>query len=247
MNNVVTSSIREGQGAHSRSISSAVDSTRSDLGYLAISTGAALQAGADEILDGPTRSALRAGKTANISCARFARGSASPFRSPGTATTISAPRRPLRGRVRGGADWIRAPSTAWRTRPATPTSRSRSSASTPLPRAVELDLSKAREVSNMSRNRQVHRRFLEACPSANSSSRAEQRWRGRANPSAVAIGPIPRDRVRHTSRCARQKEWVLQFQDQAQRTRLDAPGREHGAILEKVKVAGNRRKAVVTD
>jgi isopropylmalate/homocitrate/citramalate synthase len=227
----------------------AVDSTRSDLGYLRDIYGAALQAGADEISMVDTIGAC-APETAEylIRQVRSWFGRDVPIHWHGhndfglaTASAIAA--------VRGGADWIQGTINGMGERAGNADINEVALALQFLYHVpVELDLSKAREVSDMVQRyggytvdswKPVVGKFIFTRESGGVAAQFHQ-------PSAIE--PYSAEIV-HASRhvALGKKSGLANIKIKLEELGLSAPADKHGAILEKVKSLGTSEKRLVTD
>ena len=227
----------------------AVDSTRSDLGYLRDIYGAALQAGADEISMVDTIGAC-APETAEylIRQVRSWFGKDVPIHWHGhndfglaTASAIAA--------VRGGADWIQGTINGMGERAGNADINEVALALQFLYHVpVELDLSKAREVSDMVQRyggytvdswKPVVGKFIFTRESGGVAAQFHQ-------PSAIE--PYSAEIV-HASRhvALGKKSGLANIKIKLEELGLSAPADKHGAILEKVKSLGTSEKRLVTD
>jgi isopropylmalate/homocitrate/citramalate synthase len=227
----------------------AVDSTRSDLGYLRDIYGAALQAGADEISMVDTIGAC-APETAEylIRQVRSWFGKDVPIHWHGhndfglaTASAIAA--------VRGGADWIQGTINGMGERAGNADINEVALALQFLYHVpVELDLSKAREVSDMVQRyggytvdswKPVVGKFIFTRESGGVAAQFHQ-------PSAIE--PYSAEIV-HASRhvALGKKSGLANIKIKLDELGLSAPAEKHGAILEKVKSLGTSEKRLVTD
>jgi isopropylmalate/homocitrate/citramalate synthase len=227
----------------------AVDSTRSDLGYLRDIYGAALQAGADEISMVDTIGAC-APETAEylIRQVRSWVGKDVPIHWHGhndfglaTASAIAA--------VRGGADWIQGTINGMGERAGNADINEVALALQFLYHVpVELDLSKAREVSDMVQRyggytvdswKPVVGKFIFTRESGGVAAQFHQ-------PSAIE--PYSAEIV-HASRhvALGKKSGLANIKIKLEELGLSAPADKHGAILEKVKSLGTSEKRLVTD
>ena len=227
----------------------AVDSTRSDLGYLRDIYGAALQAGADEISMVDTIGAC-APETAEylIRQVRSWFGKDVPIHWHGhndfglaTASAIAA--------VRGGADWIQGTINGMGERAGNADINEVALALQFLYHVpVELDLSKAREVSDMVQRyggytvdswKPVVGKFIFTRESGGVAAQFHQ-------PSAIE--PYSAEIV-HASRhvALGKKSGLANIKIKLEELGLSAPTDKHGAILEKVKSLGTSEKRLVTD
>ena len=227
----------------------AVDSTRSDLGYLRDIYGSALQAGADEISMVDTIGAC-APETAEylIRQVRSWFGKDVPIHWHGhndfglaTASAIAA--------VRGGADWIQGTINGMGERAGNADLCEVALALQFLYHVpVELDLSKAREVSNLVQKyggytvdswKPVVGKFIFTRESGGVAAQFHQ-------PSAIE--PYSAEIV-HASRhvALGKKSGLANIKIKLDELGLSAPADKHGAILEKVKSLGTAEKRLVTD
>ena len=227
----------------------AVDSTRSDLGYLRDIYGAALQAGADEISMVDTIGAC-APETAEylIRQVRSWFGKDVPIHWHGhndfglaTASAIAA--------VGGGADWIQGTINGMGERAGNADINEVALALQFLYHVpVELDLSKAREVSDMVQRyggytvdswKPVVGKFIFTRESGGVAAQFHQ-------PSAIE--PYSAEIV-HASRhvALGKKSGLANIKIKLDELGLSAPAEKHGAILEKVKSLGTSEKRLVTD
>jgi isopropylmalate/homocitrate/citramalate synthase len=227
----------------------AVDSTRSDLGYLRDIYGAALQAGADEISVVDTIGAC-APETAEylVREVRSWVGKSVPIHWHGhndfglaTAAAIAA--------VRGGADWIQGTINGMGERAGNADICEVALALQFLYHVpVELDLSKAREVSDMVQKhgkytvdswKPVVGKFIFTRESGGVAAQFHQ-------PSAIE--PYSAEIVRATRHVALgKKSGLANIKIKLNELGLDAPAEKHGALLEKVKTLGTVEKRLVTD
>src|SRR5215510_4109349 len=227
----------------------AVDSTRSDLGYLRDIYGSALQAGADEISVVDTIGAC-APETAEylIRQVRSWFGKDVPIHWHGhndfglaTASAIAA--------VRGGADWIQGTINGMGERAGNADLCEVALALQFLYHVpVELDLSKAREVSDLVQKyggytvdswKPVVGKFIFTRESGGVASQFHM-------PSAIE--PYSAEIV-HASRhvALGKKSGLANIKIKLDELGLSAPAEKHGAILEKVKSIGTAQKRLVTD
>jgi isopropylmalate/homocitrate/citramalate synthase len=227
----------------------AVDSTRSDLGYLRDIYGAALQAGADEISMVDTIGAC-APETAEylVRQVRSWFGKDVPIHWHGhndfglaTAAAIAA--------VRGGADWIQGTINGMGERAGNADINEVALALQFLYHVpVELDLSKAREVSDMVQRyggytvdswKPVVGKFIFTRESGGVAAQFHQ-------PSAIE--PYSAEIV-HASRhvALGKKSGLANIKIKLEELGLSAAADKHGAILEKVKSLGTSQKRLVTD
>jgi len=227
----------------------AVDSTRSDLGYLRDIYGSALQAGADEISMVDTIGAC-APETAEylIRQVRSWFGKDVPIHWHGhndfglaTASAIAA--------VRGGADWIQGTINGMGERAGNADLCEVALALQFLYHVpVELDLSKAREVSDLVQKyggytvdswKPVVGKFIFTRESGGVAAQFHQ-------PSAIE--PYSAEIV-HASRhvALGKKSGLANIKIKLEELGLSAPADKHGAILEKVKSLGTAEKRLVTD
>jgi isopropylmalate/homocitrate/citramalate synthase len=227
----------------------AVDSTRSDLGYLRDIYGAALQAGADEISVVDTIGAC-APETAEylVREVRSWVGKSVPIHWHGhndfglaTAAAIAA--------VRGGADWIQGTINGMGERAGNADICEVALALQFLYHVpVELDLSKAREVSDMVQKhgkytvdtwKPVVGKFIFTRESGGVAAQFHQ-------PSAIE--PYSAEIVRATRHVALgKKSGLANIKIKLNELGLEAPPEKHGAILEQVKTLGTVEKRLVTD
>jgi isopropylmalate/homocitrate/citramalate synthase len=227
----------------------AVDSTRSDLGYLRDIYGAALQAGADEISMVDTIGAC-APETAEylIRQVRSWFGKDVPIHWHGhndfglaTASAIAA--------VRGGADWIQGTINGMGERAGNADINEVALALQFLYHVpVELDLSKAREVSDMVQRyggytvdswKPVVGKFIFTRESGGVAAQFHQ-------PSAIE--PYSAEIVQASRHVALgKKSGLANIKIKLEELGLSAPAEKHGAILEKVKSLGTSQKRLVTD
>jgi isopropylmalate/homocitrate/citramalate synthase len=227
----------------------AVDSTRSDLGYLRDIYGAALQAGADEISMVDTIGAC-APETAEylIRQVRSWVGKDVPIHWHGhndfglaTASAIAA--------VRGGADWIQGTINGMGERAGNADINEVALALQFLYHVpVELDLSKAREVSDMVQRyggytvdswKPVVGKFIFTRESGGVAAQFHM-------PSAIE--PYSAEIVaadRHVA--LGKKSGLANIKIKLEELGISAPADKHGAILEKVKSIGTTQKRLVTD
>lgn len=249
MNNVVSSVKYAKDKGIKRVNFFAVDSTRSDLGYLRDIYGAALQAGADEISMVDTIGAC-APETAEylIRQVRSWFGKDVPIHWHGhndfglaTASAIAA--------VRGGADWIQGTINGMGERAGNADICEVALALQFLYHVpVELDLSKAREVSEMVQKygkytvdswKPVVGKFIFTRESGGVAAQFHQ-------PSAIE--PYSSEIVNATRHVALgKKSGLANIKIKLSELGLDAPAEKHGAILEKVKSLGTSEKRLVTD
>jgi isopropylmalate/homocitrate/citramalate synthase len=227
----------------------AVDSTRSDLGYLRDIYGAALQAGADEISMVDTIGAC-APETAEylIRQVRSWFGKDVPIHWHGhndfglaTASAIAA--------VRGGADWIQGTINGMGERAGNADLNEVALALQFLYHVpVNLDLSKAREVSDMVQRyggytvdswKPVVGKFIFTRESGGVAAQFHQ-------PSAIE--PYSAEIVQASRHVALgKKSGLANIKIKLDELGLSAPAEKHGAILEKVKSLGTTQKRLVTD
>jgi isopropylmalate/homocitrate/citramalate synthase len=227
----------------------AVDSTRSDLGYLRDIYSAALEAGADEISVVDTIGAC-APETAEylIREVRSWVGKSVPIHWHGhndfglaTAAAIAA--------VRGGADWIQGTINGMGERAGNADICEVALALQFLYHVpVELDLSKAREVSELVQKygkytvdtwKPVVGKFIFTRESGGVAAQFHQ-------PSAIE--PYSAEIVSATRHVALgKKSGLANIKIKLNELGLDAPAEKHGAILEKVKSLGTVEKRLVTD
>ena len=227
----------------------AVDSTRSDLGYLRDIYSAALEAGADEISVVDTIGAC-APETAEylIREVRSWVGKSVPIHWHGhndfglaTAAAIAA--------VRGGADWIQGTINGMGERAGNADICEVALALQFLYHVpVELDLSKAREVSDLVQKhgkytvdtwKPVVGKFIFTRESGGVAAQFHQ-------PSAIE--PYSAEIVSATRHVALgKKSGLANIKIKLNELGLDAPAEKHGAILEKVKSLGTVEKRLVTD
>ena len=227
----------------------AVDSTRSDLGYLRDIYSAALEAGADEISVVDTIGAC-APETAEylVREVRSWVGKSVPIHWHGhndfglaTAAAIAA--------VRGGADWIQGTINGMGERAGNADICEVALALQFLYHMpVELDLSKAREVSEMVQKygkytvdswKPVVGKFIFTRESGGVAAQFHQ-------PSAIE--PYSAEIVSATRHVAlRKKSGLANIKIKLNELGLDAPAEKHGALLEKVKSLGTVEKRLVTD
>jgi isopropylmalate/homocitrate/citramalate synthase len=227
----------------------AVDSTRSDLGYLRDIYGSALQAGADEISVVDTIGAC-APETAEylIRQVRSWFGKDVPIHWHGhndfglaTASAIAA--------VRGGADWIQGTINGMGERAGNADLCEVALALQFLYHVpVELDLSKAREVSDLVQKyggytvdtwKPVVGKFIFTRESGGVAAQFHM-------PSAIE--PYSAEIVsadRHVA--LGKKSGLANIKIKLEELGLSAPADKHGAILEKVKSLGTAEKRLVTD
>jgi isopropylmalate/homocitrate/citramalate synthase len=227
----------------------AVDSTRSDLGYLRDIYGSALQAGADEISVVDTIGAC-APETAEylIRQVRSWFGKDVPIHWHGhndfglaTASAIAA--------VRGGADWIQGTINGMGERAGNADLCEVALALQFLYHVpVELDLSKAREVSDLVQKyggytvdswKPVVGKFIFTRESGGVAAQFHM-------PSAIE--PYSAEIVsadRHVA--LGKKSGLANIKIKLDELGLSAPADKHGAILEKVKSLGTAEKRLVTD
>jgi len=227
----------------------AVDSTRSDLGYLRDIYSAALEAGADEISVVDTIGAC-APETAEylIREVRSWVGQSVPIHWHGhndfglaTAAAIAA--------VRGGADWIQGTINGMGERAGNADICEVALALQFLYHMpVELDLSKAREVSELVQKygkytvdtwKPVVGKFIFTRESGGVAAQFHQ-------PSAIE--PYSAEIVCATRHVALgKKSGLANIKIKLNELGLDAPAEKHGALLEKVKSLGTVEKRLVTD
>ncbi len=227
----------------------AVDSTRSDLGYLRDIYSAALEAGADEISVVDTIGAC-APETAEylIREVRSWVGQSVPIHWHGhndfglaTAAAIAA--------VRGGADWIQGTINGMGERAGNADICEVALALQFLYHVpVELDLSKAREVSDLVQKygkytvdtwKPVVGKFIFTRESGGVAAQFHM-------PSAIE--PYSAEIVCATRHVALgKKSGLANIKIKLNELGLDAPADKHGAILEKVKSLGTVEKRLVTD
>jgi isopropylmalate/homocitrate/citramalate synthase len=227
----------------------AVDSTRSDLGYLRDIYGSALQAGADEISVVDTIGAC-APETAEylVRQARSWFGKDIPIHWHGhndfglaTASAIAA--------VRGGADWIQGTINGMGERAGNADLCEVALALQFLYHVpVELDLSKAREVSDLVQRyggytvdswKPVVGKFIFTRESGGVAAQFHM-------PSAIE--PYSAEIVaadRHVA--LGKKSGLANIKIKLEELGISAPADKHGAILEKVKSIGTTQKRLVTD
>jgi len=249
MNNVV-SSVKYAKDKGIKKVNFfAVDSTRSDLGYLRDMYGAALQAGADEISVVDT-----IGVCAPESVEYLMRevrswvGPSVPIHWHGhndfglaTASAIAA--------VRGGADWIQGTINGMGERAGNADICEVALALQFLYNVpVELDLTKAREVSDLVQKyggytvdswKPVVGKFIFTRESGGVAAQFHM-------PSAIE--PYSSDIVAASRHVALgKKSGLANIKIKLNELGLDAPQEKHGAILEKVKSIGTAEKRLVTD
>ncbi len=249
MNNVVNSIKHAKDKGIERVNFFAVDSTRSDLGYLRDIYSAALEAGADEISVVDTIGAC-APETAEylVREVRSWVGKSIPIHWHGhndfglaTAAAIAA--------VRGGADWIQGTINGMGERAGNADICEVALALQFLYHMpVELDLSKAREVSEMVQKhgkytvdswKPVVGKFIFTRESGGVAAQFHQ-------PSAIE--PYSAEIVRATRHVALgKKSGLANIKIKLNELGLDAPAEKHGALLEKVKSLGTVEKRLVTD
>ena len=227
----------------------AVDSTRSDLGYLRDIYGAAIEAGADEVSVVDTIGAC-APETVEylVGQVRSWVGKSVPIHWHGhndfglaTASAIAA--------VRGGADWIQGTINGMGERAGNADICEVALALQFLYHVpVELDLSKARAVSEMVQRhggytvdswKPVVGKFIFTRESGGVAAQFHM-------PSAIE--PYSADIVRAERHVALgKKSGLANIKIKLNELGLDAPADKHGAILEKVKTLGTAEKRLVTD
>ena len=227
----------------------AVDSTRSDLGYLRDIYGSALQAGADEISVVDTIGAC-APETAEylVSQVRSWFGKSVPIHWHGhndfglaTASAIAA--------VRGGADWIQGTINGMGERAGNADLCEVALALQFLYHVpVELDLSKAREVSDLVQKyggytvdswKPVVGKFIFTRESGGVAAQFHM-------PSAIE--PYSAEILQADRHVALgKKSGLANIKIKLDELGLSAPADKHGAILEKVKSLGTAEKRLVTD
>jgi isopropylmalate/homocitrate/citramalate synthase len=249
MNNVVSSVKYAKDKGIKRVNFFAVDSTRSDLGYLRDIYSAALEAGADEVSMVDTIGAC-APETAEylVRQVRSWVGKSVPIHWHGhndfglaTAAAIAA--------VRGGADWIQGTINGMGERAGNADICEVALALQFLYHVpVELDLSKAREVSEMVQKhgkytvdswKPVVGKFIFTRESGGVAAQFHQ-------PSAIE--PYSSEIVSATRHVALgKKSGLANIKIKLNELGLDAPAEKHGAILEKVKSLGTVEKRLVTD
>ncbi len=249
MNNVVNSIKHAKDKGIERVNFFAVDSTRSDLGYLRDIYSAALEAGADEISVVDTIGAC-APETAEylVREVRSWVGKSIPIHWHGhndfglaTAAAIAA--------VRGGADWIQGTINGMGERAGNADICEVALALQFLYHMpVELDLSKAREVSEMVQKhgkytvdswKPVVGKFIFTRESGGVAAQFHQ-------PSAIE--PYSAEIVCATRHVALgKKSGLANIKIKLNELGLDAPAEKHGALLEKVKSLGTVEKRLVTD
>ncbi len=249
MNNVVNSIKHAKDKGIERVNFFAVDSTRSDLGYLRDIYSAALEAGADEISVVDTIGAC-APETAEylVREVRSWVGKSIPIHWHGhndfglaTAAAIAA--------VRGGADWIQGTINGMGERAGNADICEVALALQFLYHMpVELDLSKAREVSEMVQKhgkytvdswKPVVGKFIFTRESGGVAAQFHQ-------PSAIE--PYSAEIVCATRHVALgKKSGLANIKIKLNELGLDAPPEAHGALLEKVKSLGTVEKRLVTD
>jgi isopropylmalate/homocitrate/citramalate synthase len=249
MNNVVSSVKYAKDKGIKRVNFFAVDSTRSDLGYLRDIYSAALEAGADEVSMVDTIGAC-APETAEylVRQVRSWVGKSVPIHWHGhndfglaTAAAIAA--------VRGGADWIQGTINGMGERAGNADICEVALALQFLYHVpVELDLSKAREVSEMVQKhgkytvdswKPVVGKFIFTRESGGVAAQFHQ-------PSAIE--PYSSEIVSATRHVALgKKSGLANIKIKLSELGLDAPAEKHGAILEKVKSLGTVEKRLVTD
>jgi len=226
----------------------AVDSTRSDLGYLRDIYGAALEAGADEISVVDTIGVCAPETVEYLVGQVRSWFSSVPIHWHGhndmglaTAAAIAA--------VRGGADWIQGTINGMGERAGNADICEVALALQYLYHVpVELDLSKAREVSEMVQAcgkytvdswKPVVGKYIFTRESGGVAAQFHM-------PSAIE--PYSADIVAASRHIALgKKSGLANIKIKLQELGLDAPQEKHGAILERVKSLGTAEKRLVTD